>query len=53
MDIEIAVQFDEIDGVFSDAANKASENAKPKIFHSDWLRILESDEIAESIRRMT
>ncbi len=53
MNIEIAVLFDEIDGVFSDAANKASENAKPKIFHSDWLRILESDEIAESIRRMT
>ena len=53
MNIEIAAQFDEIDGVFSDAANKAIENAKPKIFHSDWLRILEPDEIAESIRRIT
>ena len=53
MNIEIAVLFDEIDGVFSDAANKAIENAKSKIFRSDWLRVLEPDEIADSIRRIT
>ncbi len=53
MNIEIAVLFDEIGGVFSDAANKAIENAKPKIFQSDWPRILEPDEIADSIRRFT
>ena len=53
MNIEIAVLFDEIDGVFSDAANKAIENAKSKIFQSDWLRVLEPDEIADSIRRIT
>ncbi len=53
MNIEIAVLFDEIDGVFSDAANKAIENAKSKILRSDWLRVLEPDEIADSIRRIT
>ena len=40
-------------GVFSDAANKAIENAKAKIFQPDWLRVLEPDEIADSIRRIT
>ncbi len=53
MNIEIAVLFDEIDGVFSDAANKAIANATPKIFQSDWLRVLEPEEIADSIRRIT
>ncbi len=53
MNIEIAVRFDEIDGGLSDAANKAIENAKPKIFQSDWLRTLEPDEIADCIRRIT
>lgn len=53
MNIEIAVLFDEIDGVFSDAANKAIENAKAKIFQPDWLRVLEPDEIADSVRRIT
>ena len=53
MNIEIAVLFDEIDGVFSDAANKAIANATPKIFQPDWLRVLEPDEIADSIRRIT
>ncbi len=49
----IAVLFDEIDGVFFDAANKAIADAKPKIFQSDWRRVLEPDEIADSIRRIT
>lgn len=53
MNVEIAVLFDEIDGVFSDAANKAIENATPKIFQPDWLRVLEPEEIADSIRRIT
>ncbi len=53
MNIEIAVLFVEIDGVFSDAANKAIANATPKIFQPDWLRVLEPDEIADSIRRIT
>ena len=45
--------FDEIDAVFSDAANKAIGNAKPKIFQPDWLRVLEPDGVADSIRRIT
>ena len=48
-----AVIFDEMDGVFSDACNKAIEFGKPQIFREDWKRVLEPDEIAESIRRIT
>ncbi len=32
MNIEIAVLFDEIDGVFSEAANKAIANATQEMF---------------------
>ena len=46
-------EFLVLDGVFSDAANKAIENAKSKIFQPDWLQVLEPDEIADSIRRIT
>ncbi len=53
MNILGAVIFDEIDGQFSDACNKAIVNGKPKIFKDDWIRVFEPDEIAESIRRIT
>ena len=53
MNILGAVIFDEIDGVFSDACNKAIEFARPQIFRDDWKRVFEPDEIAESIRRIT
>lgn len=53
MNILGAVIMEEIDGVFSDACNKAIENGKPKIFRDDWLNLFEPDEIAESIRRIT
>ena len=53
MNILAAVIFDEIDGVFSDACNKAIEFARPQIFRDDWKRVFEPDEIAESIRRIT
>lgn len=53
MNILGAVIFDEMEGVFSDACNKAVENAKPQIFRDDWKRVFEPGEIAESIRRIT
>ncbi len=53
MNILSAVTFDEIEGVFSDACNKAIEFAKPQIFRDDWKRVFEPEEIAESIRRIT
>jgi len=53
MNILGAVIFEQIDGQFSDACNKAIVNGKPKIFKDDWLRVFEPEEIAESIRRIT
>lgn len=53
MNILGAVIFEEVDGVFSDACNKAIENAMPVLMQPDWLRVFEPDEIAESIRRIT
>ena len=53
MNILAAVTFEEIQGVFSDACNKAIENGKPRIFRDDWLGVFEPAEIAESIRRIT
>jgi len=48
-----AVIFDEIDGVFSDACNKAIEFGKPVLMKEDWKRVFEPDEIAASIQRIT
>ena len=53
MNILAAVTFEEVQGVFSDACNKAIENGKPRIFRDDWLGVFEPAEIAESIRRIT
>ncbi len=53
MNILGAVIFDEVEGQFSDACNKAIESAKPLIFRDDWKKVFEPDEIAESIRRIT
>lgn len=53
MNILGAVIMEEIDGVFSDACNKAIENGKPVIFKENWLDLFEPDAIAESIRRIT
>jgi hypothetical protein len=52
MNILAAVLFDEIDGQFSDACNKAIEFGKPQIFKEDWKRVFEPDEIAKSIERI-
>lgn len=53
MNILGAVIFEEVDGVFSDACNKAIENAMPVLMQPDWLKVFEPDEIMESIRRIT
>jgi hypothetical protein len=53
MNILGAVIFGEIDGVFSDACNKAMEFGKPVLMRDDWKRVFEPDEIAASIQRIT
>ncbi|KUP94605.1 hypothetical protein TRIHO_05310 [Tritonibacter horizontis] len=53
MNILGAVIFGEIDGVFSDACNKAMEFGKPVLMRDDWKRVFEPEEIAASIERIT
>ncbi|WP_299934489.1 phosphogluconate dehydrogenase C-terminal domain-containing protein [uncultured Pelagimonas sp.] len=53
MNILGAVIFKEVDGVFSDACNKAIEFGKPTLMKSDWKRVFEPEEIAASIDRIT
>jgi hypothetical protein len=49
MNIEMAVLFNEIDGVFSDGAIKAIELAKPILFQPNWKRVFEDEEIGKSV----
>ncbi|QDA35976.1 semialdehyde dehydrogenase (plasmid) [Paracoccus liaowanqingii] len=53
MNILGAVIFEERQGAFSDACNKAIEFGKPMLMRDDWKRVLEWDEIEASIRRIT
>lgn len=53
MNILGAVIFEEREGAFSDACNKAIEFGKPMLMRDDWKRVFEWDEIADSIRRIT
>ncbi|SEL08272.1 phosphogluconate dehydrogenase C-terminal domain-containing protein [Pacificibacter marinus] len=53
MNILAAVIFKEVDGVFSDACNKAIEFGKPVLMKDDWKRVFEPEEIAASIERIT
>jgi D-apionate oxidoisomerase len=53
MNVMGAVLFKEIEGVFSDACNKAITYGKPVLMKDDWKRIFEPEEIAASIRRIT
>lgn len=53
LNILAAVTFGEVDGVFSDACNKAIMFGKPQLMRSDWKRVFERDEIAASIQRIT
>ena len=53
MNILGAVIFDQVDGVFSDACNKAIDYGKPMLMRDDWKRVFETRNIAESIDRIT
>lgn len=53
MNILGAVIFNEVEGVFSDACNKAIEFGKPVLMRDDWKRVFEPDEIRASIHRIT
>ncbi|SMY09979.1 hypothetical protein LOM8899_04153 [Flavimaricola marinus] len=53
MNILGAVIFGEVEGVFSDACNKAIEFGKPVLMKDDWKRVFDPDEIAASIQRIT
>lgn len=53
MNILGAVIFEEREGAFSDACNKAIEFGKPMLIRDDWKRVFEWDEIADSIKRIT
>ena len=48
-----AVIFGEVEGVFSDACNKAITFGKPQLMQPDWKRVFEPAEIAASIQRIT
>lgn len=48
-----AVVMGEVEGVFSDACNKAIVNGKPRLMRDDWLGVFDTEEISESIRRIT
>ncbi len=45
--------FGQVDGVFSDACNKAIEFGKPALMKDDWKQVFEPDEIRASIQRIT
>jgi hypothetical protein len=45
--------FEEREGLFSDARNKAIEFGTPALMRPDWKRVFEPEEIAASIQRIT
>jgi len=53
MNVLGAVIFGEVQGVFSDACNKAIEFGIPALMRDDWKNVFEPEEIADSIRRIT
>ena len=53
MNILGAVIFEERQGAFSDACNKAIEFGVPMLMREDWKRVFEWDEIEASIHRIT
>lgn len=53
MNVLGAVIFDEVEGVFSDACNKAIEFGKPALMKDDWKNVFEPQELADSIKRIT
>ncbi|WP_332680785.1 phosphogluconate dehydrogenase C-terminal domain-containing protein [Bosea sp. (in: a-proteobacteria)] len=53
MNILAAVTFEQVQGVFSDACNKAIVFGKDTILKPDWKRLFEPEEIRDSVRRIT
>jgi D-apionate oxidoisomerase len=53
MNILGAVLFEERQGVFSDACNKAIQFGIPVLMKDDWKRVFDWDEITASIKRIT
>jgi D-apionate oxidoisomerase len=53
MNVLGAVIFGEVQGVFSDACNKAIEFGIPALMKDDWKKVFEPKEIAASIQRIT
>lgn len=50
--IELGIIFEDFPGMFSDGAKLAIEKAKPKLLKDDWLKVLEPDEIALSVKEI-
>ncbi len=53
MNILAAVVMEEVEGVFSDACNKAITNGKTRLMRDDWIGVFKPEEIKESIRQIT
>jgi hypothetical protein len=53
MNVLGAVIFGEVEGVFSDACNKAIEFGKPALMRDDWKNVFDPQEISASIQRIT
>ncbi|HBY64299.1 MAG TPA: semialdehyde dehydrogenase, partial [Solibacterales bacterium] len=53
LNIEIAILFNEIDWKFSAGAQKAIEEAKPKLFRRDWKQVFEEADVLESVARIS
>lgn len=50
--IQIAVIFGFLNISFSDAANKAIEEARSQLLKDDWMHVLEHDEIAKTVDKI-
>lgn len=53
MNVLGSVIMEETKGQFSDACNKAIQFGKPRLMRDDWISVLDPEEIAESVRRIT
>lgn len=53
MNILSAVIFNEIEGAFSDACNKAIEFGIPALMRDDWKQVFDREEILASVQRIT
>jgi D-apionate oxidoisomerase len=50
--IEMGILFEDFPGQFSDGAIYAINQAKPKLLKDDWLKVLEPDEIKQSVKEI-